>query len=186
MLLLKKKKFKDQQSALENTRSSVVNKGWKDWTILKEAVTQAIEQNDPPYSATKGFGAAILDGYKEAFLKEMETKNPIWLSDKADRDTSSKLNNIIDVLTIAVNDKKLGPDLLKQAKWHTIVEYLNFRYYMKDRLDKRGVTIDSKAASDLKAEANDFVLQLRKEDVNFGKYYDRYLENDNFQHITRE
>ena len=181
-----KKKFKEQQSALENTRSSVVNKGWKDWTILKEAVTQAIEQNDPPYSATKGFGAAILDGYKEAFLKEMETKNPIWLSDKADRDTSSKLNNIIDVLTIAVNDKKLGPDLLKQAKWHTIVEYLNFRYYMKDRLDKRGVTIDSKAASDLKAEANDFVLQLRKEDVNFGKYYDRYLENDNFQHITRE
>lgn len=181
-----KKKFKDQQSALENTRSSIVNKGWKDWSKLKEAVTQAVEQNDPPYSVASGYGKAILDSYKEAFIKEMETKNPIWVNEKEDRDTSSKLNNIIDVLTIAVSDKKLGPDLLKQARWHTIVEYLNFRYYMKDKLEKRNVTIDSKGAYDLRAEADAFVLQLRKEDVNFGKYYDRYLENDNFQHVTRE
>lgn len=181
-----KKKFRDQQSALENTRSSIVGKGWKDWNVLVESVTQAIEQNDPPYDPASGYGKAILDGYKEAFVKSMETQNPIWVSEKKDRDTNSKLNNIVDVLTIAANDPKLGADLAKQARWHSIVEYLNFRYYIKDRLDKRGVTIDANSARDIKAEADRFVLQLRKEDVNFGKFYDRYFENDNFKEVTKE
>lgn len=181
-----KKKFRDQQSALENTRSSIVGKGWKDWNVLIDSVTQAIEQNNPPYDPATGFGKAILDGYKEAFITSMKTQNPLWVAEKADRDTNSKLNNVVDVLTLAANDPKLGADLAKQARWHSIIEYLNFRYYVKDRLDKRGVTIDSKAASDIKAEADRYVLQLRKEDVNFGKFYDRYFGNDNFQWVTQE
>lgn len=181
-----KKKFRDQQSALENTRSSIVGKGWKDWNVLVESVTQAIEQNDPPYDPASSYGKAILDGYKKAFVESMKTQNPLWVAEKADRDTNSKLNNIVDVLTIAANDPKLGADLARQARWHSIVEYLNFRYYVKDRLTKRGVTIDSKAASDIRTEADRFVLQLRKEDVNFGKFYDRYFDNDNFQWVTQE
>ena len=181
-----KKKFRDQQTALENTRSSIVSKGWKDWNVLIESVTQAIEQNDPPYDPASGYGKAILDGYKKSFVESMRTQNPIWVSEKEDRDTNSKLNNVVDVLTIAANDPKLGADLAKQARWHSIVEYLNFRYYIKDRLDKRGVTINAKAASDIKAEADRFVLQLRKEDVNFGRFYDRYFENDNFSHMAQE
>ena len=116
----------------------------------------------------------------------MRTQNPIWVDEKEDRDTNSKLNNVVDVLTVAANDPKLGADLAKQARWHSIVEYLNFRYYIKDRLDKRGVTINAKAASDIKAEADRFVLQLRKEDVNFGRFYDRYFGNDNFSHMAQE
>jgi hypothetical protein len=181
-----KKKFRDQQTALENTRSSVVNKGWKDWNVLVESVTQAIEQNDPPYDPTSGFGKAILDGYKEAFVESMKAQNPIWVSEKADRDSNAKLNQVVDVLTIAANDKKLGADLAKQARWHSIVEYLNFRHYVKGRLDQRGVTINAKGATDIKAEVDRFVLQLRKEDVNFGKFYDRYFDNDNFSWVTPE
>jgi hypothetical protein len=181
-----KKKFKDQQTALENTRSGIVSKGWKDWNTLVESVTQAIEQNDPPYDPASGYGKAILDGYKQAFVESMKAENPIWVSEKADRDTNSKLNQVIDVLTIAANDKKLGTDLAKQARWHSIVEYLNFRYYVKGKLDERGVTISAKAATDIKAEADRFVLQLRKEDVNFGKFYDRYFDNDNFSWVTQE
>jgi hypothetical protein len=181
-----KKKFRDQQTALENTRSSIVNKGWKDWNVLVESVTQAIEQNDPPYDPTSGYGKAILDGYKEAFVESMKAQNPIWVSEKADRDSNAKLNQVVDVLTIAANDKKLGADLAKQARWHSIVEYLNFRHYVKGRLDQRGVTINAKSATDIKAEADRFVLQLRKEDVNFGKFYDRYFDNDNFSWVTPE
>jgi hypothetical protein len=179
-----RKKFKDQQSALENARSSIVKKGWSDWNLLIETVTQAVESNNPPYDPTTGYGKAVLDGYKEAFIQSMKEQNPMWYAEKQDKDFQSKINNTVDVLTIAANNENMWKDLSKQARWHSIVEYLNYRYYVNDELKVRGYSYTSDKAWDLRQETERFVYQLRKEDINFGKFYDRYFTNDDFSYIN--
>lgn len=181
-----KKMFFDQQSALENARSSIVKEGWRQWTLLIDTVSRAVEQNDPPYDPSKGYGKAILDSYKQAFVEKMKTDNNAWYLEKQDRDTTSKLNNVVDALTIAANDNNMWADLSKQPRWHTIVEYLNFRYYIKDKLDTRSAPITSDRAWDIREEVDSFVNNLRKSDVNFGKFYDRYFDNDNFTYVNED
>lgn len=181
-----RKKFKDQQSALENARSGIVKKGWSDWNILIETVTQAVEENDPPYDPTSGYGKAVLDGYKEAFIEAMKEQNPMWYAEKKDRDFQSKINNTVDVLTIAANNENMWKDLSKQPRWHSIVEYLNYRYYVNEELNARGYTYSSEKAWGLRQETERFVYQLRKEDINFGKFYDRYFTNDDFSYVNEQ
>ncbi len=181
-----RKKFTEQAAALENNRSSIVNKGWKDWTAMKEIVSQAIESNDPPYDPSRGYGKNILDAYKESFLKEMQTQNNLWYEEKKSPGFQVKLNNTVKVLTIAANTPQMWADLSKQTRWHTVVSYLNFRYDIYDELQRRGVTIESDKARDLKEQAESFAYALRKQDVNFGKFYDRYFEDDDFSYVYEE
>jgi len=180
-----RKKFTDAQSALEVARSAIVNEGWREWNLLKESVSRVLMQNNPPYNPNRGYGKAVLDSYKEQFIEDMKTKNKIWYSQKMDPDRNSKLTKIIYNITIAANDNKLWSDLSKQARWHTIVEYMNFRYYINEKLKQRGnISINSNNAIDIREEVNDFVYDLREDDVNFGKFYDRYFEDDDFKYVV--
>lgn len=181
-----RKKFTDQAAALENNRSSIVNKGWQDWTAMKEIVSQAIESSDPPYNPASGYGKTILDAYKESFIKEMQTQNNLWYEEKVSPGFETKINNTVKVLTIAANTPKMWADLSKQTRWHSITDYLNFRYDIYDELKRRGVTIESREARDLKEQVENFTYALRKEDVNFGKFYDRYFEDDSFSYVYEE
>ena len=181
-----RKKFIDQAAALENNRSSIVNKGWQDWTAMKEIVSQAIESSDPPYNPASGYGKTILDAYKESFIKEMQTQNNLWYEEKVSPGFETKINNTVKVLTIAANTPKMWADLSKQTRWHSITDYLNFRYDIYDELKRRGVTIESREARDLKEQVENFTYALRKEDVNFGKFYDRYFEDDSFSYVYEE
>jgi hypothetical protein len=179
-----RKQFTDSQSALENARSAIVNEGWRNWTLLIDTTSRLLIQNDPPYDPSRGYGKAILDSYKEAFIEKMKTDNRTWYDEKMDRDSTSKLKNVIDNLSLAANDDKLWADLSKQARWHTIVEYLNFRYYIKEKLEKRNATITSDRAYDIREEVDSYVYNLRRDDINFGKFYDRYFSNDNFVYVA--
>jgi len=179
-----RKQFVDSQSALENARSAIVNEGWRNWTLLIDTTSRLLLQNDPPYDPSRGYGKAIIDSYKEAFIEKMKTDNRAWYDEKLDRDSTSKLKNVVDNLTIAANDDKLWTDLSKQARWHTIIEYLNFRYYIKDKLEKRNAPITSDRAYDIREEVDAYVYNLRRNDINFGKFYDRYFSNDNFVYVT--
>ena len=171
------------QTALENARSSLVNEGWNNWTKLKEVVSGMLLQSNPPYSPTSGYGKSVLDSYKEAFIEKMKTDNQIWWEEKQDRDTNASLKNVVDNLTIAANNEKLWADLSKQARWHSIIDYLNFRFYIKDKLDVRGVSLTSDKAYDIRNEVDNYVLNLRSNDINFGKFYDRYFDNDDFKYV---
>jgi hypothetical protein len=179
-----RKQFVDSQSALENARSTIVNEGWRNWTLLIDTTSRLLLQNDPPYDPSRGYGKAIIDSYKEAFIEKMKTDNRAWYDEKLDRDSTAKLKNVVDNLTIAANDDKLWADLSKQARWHTITEYLNFRYYIKDKLEKRNAPITSDRAYDIREEVDAYVYNLRRNDINFGKFYDRYFSNDNFVYVT--
>lgn len=178
------KLFSGSQTALENSRSALINEGWRNWTKLKDAVSFMLLKNNPPYNPAKGYGKSIMDSYKEAYIEKMKTDNKLWWDEKQDRESSSSLKNVVDNLTIAANNEKLWTDLSKQARWHTIVEYLNFRYYVKDKLERRGAPITSDRAIDIRTEVEEFVLNLRKDDVNFGRFYDRYFDGDDFKYVV--
>ena len=178
-----RKQFINSQSALENARSSIVNEGWRNWTLLIDTTSRLLLQNDPPYDPSRGYGKAIIDSYKEAFIAKMKTDNAAWYTEKLDRDSSSSLTNVVDNLTMAANDDKLWADLSKQARWHTIIEYLNFRYYIKEQLEIRNAPITSDRAYDIREEVDAYVYNLRRDDINFGKFYDRYFSNDDFKHV---
>ena len=181
-----KQKFKEQGAALENNTSSIVSNGWKQWNKLIETVTQELINNDPPYDVSHGYGAAVLDTYKKNFLEVMKTQNNLWYEEKIGAGYANRQNDTVKVLTIAANTPKLWADLAKQPRWHSVVEYLNFRYEIYDALKARGTTINTAKATDIAMAAKRKVAELRRTDVNFGKFYDRYFDGDEFSYIYEE
>ena len=180
------RKFKEQEDALANNTSSIVSSGWNQWNKMIEVVTQELINSDPPYDVSHGYGAAVLDVYKKNFVEAMKTQNNLWYEDKLGAGYANRQNDVVKVLTIAANTPKLWADLAQQTRWHSIVEYLNFRYEMKDALDARNTTINSSKATDLAITAKRKVAELRRTDINFGKFYDRYFDGDDFSYIYDE
>ncbi len=181
-----KTRFKEQGDALQNNTSSIVNSGWGKWNKLIEIVTQELISNDPPYSTSRGYGKAVLDSYKKDFVENMKTENNLWYQEKTNVAFGSRQRDVVDSLTIAANSPKLWAELAKQPRWHTLVDYLNFRYEIYDALKSRGTTIDANKASDIRQKADMYVEKLRKSDTNFGKFYDRYFDGDSFTHVFNE
>jgi hypothetical protein len=179
-------KFKEQQDALKNNTSSVVNEGWRNYNKVIEAMTQTLKENNPPYSPDKGYGKAILDTVKKSFIADMEKQNNLWYKAKTSPGFSDNQRDVISNLTIAANTPELWSDLAKQSRWHTVVDYLNFRYNVYDELKRRGTTIDSKQASDVRQAVDTYVFNLRNKDINFGKFYDRYFDGDKFDFVFEE
>jgi len=178
------KKFREYNNAFQAQRSSVVRKGWDDFTKFKEIVTLAITENQ--LSPTRGYGKTMYDKYMDAFIEKSKTKNQAWYKEWETQSGSGSTRykaDVVTALTIAANDDKLWGDLQKQQRWHSIVNYLNFRYDIYDELKRRNTTIDSAKAQDLRQKADEFVYNLRVTDIKFGKFYDRYLENDKFDFI---
>jgi hypothetical protein len=178
------KRFKDEADSLDVATSSVVNSGWRKWNKLIEIVTLEIKADK--LNPASGYGKTILDTYKKNFVAKMETDNNLWYKEKTSPDFGSKRNNAIDALTIAANTPELWKDLAKQPRWHTIVDYLNFRYYVKEELEARGVPITSDNAIDIREKANQYVAGLRNSDISFGKFYDRYFDEDTFDYVYTE
>jgi hypothetical protein len=92
----------------------------------------------------------------------------------------------VRALTIALNDDKLGAQLLKQPRFSTIVEYLNLRYDVYDGLQSMGTTYDSKKAAQLRANVDTIVNTMKKKDINFAKFYERYFSDDKFDYVYEE
>jgi len=178
------KRFKGEADALDVALSSTVNKGWREWNSLIEIVSQEIVADN--LTPAKGYGKSILDSYKKRFIANMETKNNLWYKEKVGGNFSTKRNNTVDAITIAVNTPKLWADLAKQPRWHAIVDYLNFRYYVKEELEIRGAAITSDKAVDIRDKVNVYVQNLRDTDINFGKFYDRYFDEDTFDYVYTE
>jgi hypothetical protein len=177
-----KQKFKEQGAALENNRSSIVNLGWKNYTKMIEIVTQELTNND--YDPSRGFGLATLDAYKKAYVDKMQTDNNLWYEEKQGAGFQKRQVDTINALTTAVNSPSLWQDLAKQERWYTIVEYLNFRYDVYDMLKYRQTSINTDKAIDIKNAVSEKVADLRKKDVNFGAFYDRYFTDDDFTYIV--
>jgi hypothetical protein len=57
---------------------------------------------------------------------------------------------------------------------------------MYDALKARGTTINTAKATDLAIAAKKKVAELRRTDVNFGKFYDRYFDGDEFSYVYEE
>lgn len=179
-----KQKFKEQGAALDNSRSSIVNKGWADYNKMIEIVSDEITKSN--YDPGSGYGMAILKQYKDAFTEQMRTQNNLWYEEKQGSGFQKKLVDTISAVTTAVNTPGLWQDLAKQDRWHTIVEYLNFRYDVYDVLKYRQTGIDSDKAIDIRFAADAKVAELRKQNIEFGKFYDRYFSNDDFSYVVEE
>lgn len=179
------KKFRESAAVLDTMRSAIVSKGWSDYTKLINIVSDEIEQI-PGYSVDRGYGKLLLDKYKKAYAEQQKQDNKIWY-DEWDSYTggggAKRRKDLVYSLSIAANTPELWKDLKKQTRWTTIVNYLNFRYDIHDALKARKTTIDSPRATDLREQVSKYVYQLRKTDVNFGAFYDRYFDNDQFDFV---
>jgi hypothetical protein len=166
-------------------RSAIVSKGWNDYSKLINIVSDEIEQM-PGYTVERGYGKLLLDKYKKAYVEQQKQNNKIWY-DEWDSYTggggAKRRKDLVYSLSIAANTPELWKDLKKQTRWTTIVNYLNFRYDVYDALKARKTTIDSPRAADLREKVSEYVYQLRKTDVNFGNFYDRYFDNDQFDFV---
>jgi len=181
--------FKNADSALEAERSGVVNSGWNKYNKFVETVTLAIEESVPGRTAAKGYGKILFDKYKDAFIEQQKTNNNIWWNEWDNLGSisgSSRRNATVKALTMAASDPKLWKDLQKIPRWTNVVNYLNFRYDIYDELKRRKTTIDSPRARDLRNDVDEFVYNLRKSDLNFGKFYDRYFSRDTFDYVVEE
>jgi hypothetical protein len=181
-----KQKFKEQGAALANNTSSIVTNGWKKWNQMIEVVTSELINNDPPYDVATGYGKAVLDSYKSDFIKTMQTENNLWYEAKVGAGYQNQMNDVIAGITIAANTPKMWSQLAKQPRWHAVAEYMNFRYQVYDMLKARGVTIGTAKASDIRRLVDTKVAELRRSDVNFGKFYDRYFDGDEFTYVYEE
>ena len=181
------KKFREVGASLDASRSSIVNKGWNDWYKMITIVTEELEASgmDP----AKGFGKSIMDNYKAQFTEAQKTSNNLWYEEKIENSfggSKSKQADAVRALTIALNDDKLGSQLLKQPRFSTIVDYLNLRYDVYDGLQSMGTTYDSKKAAQLRSNVETIVNTMKKKDINFAKFYERYFSDDKFDYVYEE
>ena len=178
------KRFQTEADALDVATGSTVNKGWREWNKMIKVVKQTIL--DDGKNPNVGYGKKILDMYKSNFEDQMKTDNNLWWNDKNGKNFSSAKNNTIDVLTIAANTPELWKDLAKQPRWHSIVDYLNFRYHVKEALEARGAAITSDKAVDIRTQVDVYTAQLMAQDINFENFYNRYLDGDTFDYVHEE
>ena len=180
------KKFRDISNAFENSRSGIVSKGWNDFFKLQEVVADELKRNNPPIDPNVGYGAQVMTKFKESFVEGQKTQNQMWYNEyiaNAQGGKGSRQADVVTVLTRAANDDKLWSSLQKQPRWGMVVDYLNFRYDVYDQLQKMNTTIDSKKAGWVRDNVEKVVAQMKKKDVNFGKFYDRYFANDKFDFV---
>lgn len=184
-----KQKFKESAAFLDSAKTSIVNKGWRDFFKLQEIVKQEISK--PPYNLNpnKGYGAAVLKSYEDSFISAAKTNNPLWYNEKQDQGFGggkSRQADTVRALTIAANTPEMWKDLAKQPRWHTIVKYLNFRYEIYDKLKQRDTSIDNKDAVDIRNIVEDRVAQLKQEDITFSQFYERYFRSDKFDFVVED
>jgi hypothetical protein len=179
-------KYKASEASLLNMKSTVVNKGWTDWFKLIQVVST--EMKKPPYNLdpARGYGDVVLQQYKDAFIEQQKTENPMWYDEKINSSgggDKGRMASVIKAVTIAANTPEMWKDLSQQPRWSAIVEYMNFRYQINDELKRRDIGYDTKAAIDLRNQVTLKVWELRNKDVKFGQFYDRYFDGDDFSVI---
>ena len=179
-------KFKNTADYRQANRSNIVSQGWDDWNKLITIVTE--EMDAAGYSVASGYGKAVMDVYKEQFIAAQKEKNPIWYSEKtAGPDLSlSKLEDTVTTVTIALTDPKIWKVLSKQPLMHTIADYMDMRYDVNQILTESNITYNSQAGAALKEKVNIIVEDMKKKDINFGKWYERYFGNDDFSYVYQE
>lgn len=183
------KKFRDVSDAFENGRSALVSKGWKDYFIIEQTLKDEFARVTPAINPYKGYGAAVLKQYKKAFVDAAKEDNNLWWQEynaQSAGGAGSRQADTVTALTIALNDDKLGPELLKQPKFHAVADYLNYRRYVNSMLKRMNTTFDSQQATQLRTQVMLNVAELRASDINFDKMYIRYFENDKFDFVYEE
>jgi hypothetical protein len=141
-----------------------------------------------PYNLdpARGYGAEVLQQYKDSFVEQQKTKNPMWYDIKENSmggGDTGQLASVIKAVTIAANTPEMWKDLSQQPRWSAIVEYMNFRYEINDELKRRKLNYGTKAAIDIQNKVSIKVWELRNKDVKFGQFYDRYFDGDDFSFI---
>jgi hypothetical protein len=180
------KKFRDVEDAFGQGRASIVSRGWDNFFKVKETVVQVLKEQEPPVDPTSKYAEAIITRYKNAYVEAQKVQNPIWYNEyeaQSKGGANSRQANTVTALTIAVEDDRLWKDLSKQPKWELILNYLQFRYGITKKLEAMGTTIDAQKAYGVRQEVGTYVAQMRLQNTEFAKFYDRYFENDKFDFV---
>jgi hypothetical protein len=83
---------------------------------------------------------------------------------------------------LAVREGQSGLFMVLQLGVHELEAQLNSE--IEEKLEKRNAPITSDRAYDIREEVDAYVYNLRRDDINFGKFYDRYFSNDNFVYVA--
>ena len=179
-------KYKSSEASLKNIKSVIVNEGWKNWFKLIQVVST--EMRKPPYNLdpSRGYGAEVLQTYKDSFVEQQKVQNPMWYDIKENSSgggDKGQMASVIKAITIGANTPEMWKDLSQQPRWFAIAEYMNFRYEINDELKRRKLSYGTKAAIDIQNKVTLKVWELRNKDVKFGQFYDRYFDGDDFSFI---
>jgi len=180
------KKFRDVAEAFGQGRASIVGKGWNDFFKVKEVVAEELKKSNPPVDPSGTYGQQIVKRYTQAFVETQKTANPMWFDEYTSQSkggSGSRQADTVKALTIAIEDDKLWKDLSKQPKWELILDYMQYRYNVTNKLKAMGTTIDSAKAYGLRNEVNSTIEAMRKQNTEFSKFYDRYFSNDKFDYV---
>lgn len=180
------KKFASSKDAFAQGRSSIVSKGWDDFFKVQAIVEDSLKNAANPIDPASKYGQVIVNKYVDAYVNAQKTQNPIWFTEydsQAKGGSGSRQADTVIALTIAIEDDKMWKDLSKQPKWELILDYMKFRYNVAKRLESMGTTIDAQKVSWLKDEVNLTVSQMRAQNTEFAKFYDRYFRNDKFDFV---
>lgn len=178
------KKFKDTTNALQNQRSGSVSKGWNDFFKTQEVVSDVLKSNN--IDPMSDYGLAILKKYKKAFVDGQKEANPLWYDEYNSQSfggAGSRQADTIRALTIAIENDKLWADLSRQPKWQLILDYMQYRFAVNEKLQQMGTTIDSKKATFVRKQVDATVAQMKRQSAEFAKFYDRYFDNDKFDYV---
>ena len=182
------KAFKEYGAPLEEMRNAVVNKGWREWTAYMDSVRQEVRDGDPSYNPNRGYGANIVEYYRDLYIENQKTKNPLWYEEYVGGGGygNTRQHRLVKALTYALNDNKMWKDLSQNPRWYAVIQYLNFRYDVNEELNRLGTTFESNVAANIRGDVNEFVDSLKRQSPDFGLFYERYFANDKFDYIPEE
>ena len=167
-------------SPIEAARLTEIRVGWYYYRKMQEKVDAQLAARGLTSIAQKD--AADLRSYKKQYVDWMAKKYPSWYNEGYTSFSSSKWETSVRVLETLLSDdnfmKYQGPD----SWFYSAAAWLDVRNRAAEVIAQRGSgDIDSDKNVDVRVWVDWHVNQLKRQDPNFARMYDRFYERDPYK-----
>ena len=165
---------------IESARLTEIRTGWYYYRKMQEYIDGELTRRGLTSVAQND--AASLRNYKKQYVEWLAREYPAWYSDGYTAFNSSKWETSVRVLeTLLADDKFMsyqGPD----SWFHTAAAWLEIRNQAASVIASRGSgDIDSDKNQNVRIWVDWHVAQLKRQDPNFARMYDRFFERDPYK-----